>query len=146
MSPPVKCYGKPVKKLNRRESSCVPFWLSPLLAFNGVASNPIQNREILCVRQRDKTFVAATLSVATWPGRQWVVLFVDSSIKRGNPKPICNYPPENMLCPFSLTTRKHTVLQCPYSFFHFFFHFFPKFWIAMCVCVCVYNACDLAVP
>ena len=28
MSPPVKCYGKPVKKLNRRELRCVPCWPS----------------------------------------------------------------------------------------------------------------------
>ncbi|MEI7462034.1 MAG: hypothetical protein WCK15_21795 [Pirellula sp.] len=27
MSPPVQRYGKPVKKLNRRELSCVPFRL-----------------------------------------------------------------------------------------------------------------------
>jgi hypothetical protein len=31
MSPPVQRNGKPVKKLNRRELSCVPFLLSLLL-------------------------------------------------------------------------------------------------------------------
>ena len=95
------------------------------LVCNCVASNPIQNREMLWVRQREKTFVAATLSVATWPGRQWVVLFVNQKRKSKTD--------------LQLSTRKHAVSLLPSPFcvpFPFFAFFSQNFGLPF---VCVYT-------